>query len=47
MLGAMAVPVPEVVLSLANGDRTSLTWQNEVGGLTYEVGAGDRRRFVK
>jgi kanamycin kinase len=43
----MAAPVPDVVLSLTDGDQTRLTWENEVGGLTYEVGSGDTRRFVK
>lgn len=43
----MPVAVPEVVLGLADGDEPRLAWENEVGGLTYEVGAGDGRRFVK
>lgn len=43
----MAVAIPEVVLSLAGSAEASLTWQNEVGGLTFEAGNGDARRFIK
>jgi aminoglycoside phosphotransferase len=40
-------PVPAPVLALAAGERIRPVWVNEVGGRTFEVGAGERRRFVK
>jgi kanamycin kinase len=39
--------MPDAVQVLAAGDVARAVWQNEVGGIAYEVGAGDRRRFVK
>ncbi|HEY7106855.1 MAG TPA: aminoglycoside 3'-phosphotransferase [Acidimicrobiia bacterium] len=39
--------VPDVVIRLAAGARLRMVWDNEVGGRTYEIGAGDARRFVK
>ncbi|MGA3154795.1 MAG: hypothetical protein ACLPN6_27790 [Streptosporangiaceae bacterium] len=32
---------------MAAGRPARLAWQNEVGGLTFEVGAGSGRCFVK
>ena len=40
-------PVPARVLALAGGGAVRPVWVNELGGITFEVGAGDRRRFVK
>jgi kanamycin kinase len=40
------VPPPSVA-ALVDGEPTRIVWENEVGGLTFEVGAGPRRRFVK
>jgi kanamycin kinase len=39
--------VPLAVGSVAAGRVTRLVWENEVGGLTYEVGASPDRCFVK
>jgi kanamycin kinase len=39
--------VPEVVIALASGEPLQLAWENGVGGRTYQVGTGERRRFVK
>jgi aminoglycoside phosphotransferase len=41
------VAVPAAVAALADGAVLRLVWVNEVGGLTYEVGTGGGRRFVK
>jgi kanamycin kinase len=41
------VVVPPALLDLAAGEPVRPVWLNEVGGLTVEVGAGERRRFVK
>jgi len=41
------VVVPEVVLTIAAGRPVRAVWENELGGLTFEVGAGDGRVFVK
>src|SRR6202042_3415214 len=40
-------PVPAPVLALAGGDAVRPVWENAVGGLTFEVGAGERRRVGK
>jgi kanamycin kinase len=40
-------PVPAAVRELAGDEVLRLVWHNEVGGLTYEIGSGPRRRFVK
>jgi kanamycin kinase len=40
-------PVPAPVLALAGGGTVRPVWVNELGGITFEVGAGGRRRFVK
>lgn len=42
-----AVAVPPAVAALASGRPCQLVWENEAGGLTFEVGAGWDRRFVK
>jgi aminoglycoside phosphotransferase len=39
--------VPAQVAEVAAGRPACLVWENEVGGLTYEVGAGPGRCFVK
>lgn len=39
--------MPEVVVDLARGREVRPVWLNELGGLTFEVGAGDDRCFVK
>ncbi len=41
------VAVPDVVARLAGNVAVRPVWENEVGGLTFEVGAGRGRRFVK
>ena len=38
---------PASVLALADGEVVRPVWENELGGRTFEVGAGERRRFVK
>jgi kanamycin kinase len=40
-------PAPAPVLALAHGEVVTPVWENELGGRTFEVGAGERRRFVK
>src|ERR1022692_223057 len=40
-------PVPEPVVALAGGGAIRPVWGNEPGGLTFEIKAADRRRFVK
>jgi len=41
--------VPAVVRDLTQGDRVTLVWENEAGGLTFQLGGGHGadRRFVK
>lgn len=39
--------VPAAVLRLAGEEPVRPVWQNEAGGLTFEVGSGVQRRFVK
>jgi kanamycin kinase len=41
------VGTPAPVLALAGGETVRPVWVNELGGITFEVGAGGRRRFVK
>ena len=38
---------PACVRAIAGGRPARLAWQNEVGGLTFEVGTGPGRCFVK
>lgn len=40
-------PTPQVVTDLAAGRDVHPVWENELGGLTFEVGAGDQRCFIK
>jgi kanamycin kinase len=40
-------PVPAVVLGLAGGAPPPLVWRNELGGLTFRLGAGSGTRYVK
>jgi kanamycin kinase len=42
-----ALAVPPAVASLAAGRSCSLVWENEIGGLTFEVGTDWDRCFVK
>ena len=42
-----APDVPTAVRRLAAGAPTHAVWQNELGGLTFEVDDGAARRFVK
>jgi kanamycin kinase len=39
--------VPAAVVAQATGQPLRLVWQNELGGLTFAVGYGSSRRFVK
>ncbi|MBM3663579.1 MAG: aminoglycoside 3'-phosphotransferase [Actinobacteria bacterium] len=38
---------PAVVLTIAGDRPLRVVWENEIGGLTFEVGSGDDRQFVK
>ncbi len=42
-----AVRVPQRVRRLAAGRAVRPVWLNDVGGVTFEVGSGGRRSFVK
>jgi kanamycin kinase len=39
--------VPPPVLALADGDPITPVWINELGGITFAIGPGGQRRFVK
>ncbi|HET9974030.1 MAG TPA: phosphotransferase [Streptosporangiaceae bacterium] len=39
--------MPPPLLTLAGGDPVTPVWVNELGGITFAVGAGSGRRFVK
>jgi kanamycin kinase len=41
------LPVPAPVAAEAGAERLRAVWANELGGATFEVGTGARRRFVK
>lgn len=41
------VEPPRVVTELAAGQPVRAVWKNTLGGLTFQVGSGDTRRFVK
>ena len=41
------VGIPAPVLALAGGEAVRPVWVNELGGITFEIGAEDWRRFVK
>jgi kanamycin kinase len=44
---ASSVPVPAAVTAVAAGGAIRAVWRNELGGVTFEVGTGPARRFVK
>jgi len=44
---AAQTPVPAAVRELAGGRALRVVWENQMGGLTFEVGTGNDRRFVK
>lgn len=44
---ASAITVPAAVAAVAAGRPLSPVWVNEVGGITFELGAGPDRCFVK
>jgi len=41
------VPVPEIVDCIAAGRSVVAVWVNELGGVTFQVGLGGPREFVK
>ncbi|UGQ11547.1 aminoglycoside 3'-phosphotransferase [Yinghuangia sp. ASG 101] len=41
------VEPPRVVTEFAAGRPVRAVWRNELGGLTFQVGSGDTRHFVK
>ncbi|MEU1943203.1 aminoglycoside 3'-phosphotransferase [Streptomyces sp. NPDC020125] len=41
------VQPPRIVAELAAGQPVRAVWKNELGGLTFQVGLGDTRQFVK
>lgn len=41
------VDVPPVVAEVAGGGPIRAVWRNELGGLTFQIGLSDARRFVK
>ncbi|HEX3782084.1 MAG TPA: aminoglycoside 3'-phosphotransferase [Pseudonocardiaceae bacterium] len=41
------VLVPSIVTEFAAGRPTRAVWRNELGGLTFQVGAGAARQFLK
>jgi aminoglycoside phosphotransferase len=42
-----SVPVPPAVVQHAAGQPCRAVWENELGGLTFEIGEPAQRRFVK
>jgi kanamycin kinase len=42
-----AVPVPAPVLALAGGCPVLPVWVNDLGGITFVIGVGGQRQFVK
>ncbi|MGC2192343.1 MAG: aminoglycoside 3'-phosphotransferase [Candidatus Dormiibacterota bacterium] len=42
-----SIGVPGAVQTLAGGAPIRLVWENELGGLTFEVSAEPERRFIK
>jgi aminoglycoside phosphotransferase len=38
---------PPIVTELADGRRTDAVWVNDLGGLTFQLGEGETREFVK
>ncbi len=45
--GSPDTPVPPTVLALASGHDLRVAWVNGMGGVTWEFGRADARRFVK
>lgn len=41
------VEVPPIVRALAGGEPVTAVWVNEAGGVTWQLGAGGGRRFLK
>ena len=41
------VETPPIVTELAERRPVRAVWENELGGLTFQIGRGDARRFVK
>lgn len=41
------VPIPAVVRRIGAGRPVSAVWNNEIGGLTFQIGDGADREFVK
>lgn len=41
------LPIPEPVAAEAGAEPLRAVWANELGGATFEIGTGARRRFVK
>ncbi|MCW2602918.1 MAG: putative aminoglycoside 3-phosphotransferase [Pseudonocardiales bacterium] len=41
------VALPRAAIAAANGDRITPVWRNQLGGLTFELGHGAGRRFLK
>jgi kanamycin kinase len=41
------LPVPAPVAAEAGAERLRAVWANELGGATFEIGTGARRRFMK
>lgn len=41
------VPVPAGVAAAAGGEWLTPVWRNQLGGVTWQLGNGARRRFVK
>jgi kanamycin kinase len=44
---AEAVPVPAVVEQIAAGRPVEAVWVNQLGGVTFRIGSGPDREFVK
>ena len=38
---------PRIVTELADGRKTDAVWRNELGGLTFQLGEGGTREFLK
>ena len=38
---------PRIVAELADGRKTEAVWRNGLGGLTYQLGEGETREFLK
>ncbi|QNK81813.1 aminoglycoside 3'-phosphotransferase [Nakamurella sp. PAMC28650] len=41
------VEIPAAVRAVAAGDPIRPVWRNEAGGVTFQLGSGDTRRFAK